>query len=136
MLTWFAPQGVIIELGRGHARRNQSMRGLIVEESGDQVQCLIDTPKAIEYHGCDGFPDGEVPQLRVLLRRFVHDVANVRIPVEGWFLPNFGDSGQLQQNRHEPVERSKLENPGESMEKRSIFSLPAQPSPGVHQNWP
>jgi hypothetical protein len=59
------------------------MRGLIVEESGDQVQCLIDTPKAIEYHGCDGFPDGEVPQLRVLLRRFVHDVANVRIPVEG-----------------------------------------------------
>jgi hypothetical protein len=57
-------------------------------------------------------------------------------PVEAWFLPNFGDSGQLQQNRHEPVERSKLENPGESMEKRSIFSLPAQPSPGVHQNWP
>jgi hypothetical protein len=81
MLTWFAPQGVIIELGRGHARRNQSMRGLIVEESGDQVQCLIDTPKAIEYHGCDGFPDGEVPQLRVLLRRFVHDVANAQFVI-------------------------------------------------------
>ena len=49
------------------------------------------------------------------------------------FLSNFGDSGQLEQNRHEPVESGELENPRKSMERRSTFSLPAMPSPGLHQ---
>ena len=37
-------EGVIIELFGRNARRNQSIGGFIVEESGDQVEGLIDKP--------------------------------------------------------------------------------------------
>jgi hypothetical protein len=69
-------QGVIVELCRGHAGRNQAACGLILEKSGDAVEHLIDTPQAIEHHRVDGFPEGEVPLFRVWLGGMVEDVAN------------------------------------------------------------
>ena len=48
-------------------------------------------------------------------------------------LRTFSDSGDLKQNYHEQVAGGKLENPCESMDKRTIFSLSAGPSPGLHQ---
>jgi hypothetical protein len=69
-------QGVIVELLRGHAGRNQAAGGLMLEKSGDEVERLMDTPQAIEHHRVDGFSEGEVPLFRVLLGGLVEDVAN------------------------------------------------------------
>jgi hypothetical protein len=50
----------------------------MMEESGDKVERLIDTPQAIEHHRFDGFPHGAVSHLRVLARGLVNDVANAK----------------------------------------------------------
>jgi len=50
----------------------------MVEESGDQVEGLIDTPQAIEHHGFDGFTHGEVAHFRVLLGRLIDDLAHAQ----------------------------------------------------------
>ena len=68
-------EGIIIELCRDNAGRNESRGGLILEEPGDEGERLVDKPQTIEHHRFDGFPDGEVSHCRVLLRRFVSDVA-------------------------------------------------------------
>jgi hypothetical protein len=68
--------GVIVESLRGHAGRNQAGGRLIPKKLGDEVERLIDTPQAIEHQRFDGFPDGEVPQFRVL----VGDVVEENIP--------------------------------------------------------
>jgi hypothetical protein len=44
-----------------------------VEESGDQIQGLIDQPQPIEYHGFDRLTYGEVSHCRVLLGRLIED---------------------------------------------------------------
>src|SRR5262245_22047832 len=48
------------------------------EESGDDVERLIDEPQAIEHHRFDGFPHGEVSHFRVLTGRLVDDVTNAK----------------------------------------------------------
>ena len=60
-----ATERIIVELFGGHAGRNESRGGLMMEESGDEVERLIDTPQAIEHHRFDGFPHGEVAHFRV-----------------------------------------------------------------------
>ncbi len=70
------PQGVIRELFRGNAGRKKAIRGLIVEESGDQIQGVIDKPKPIESHGFDRLTYGEVPHFRVVFGRLIEDVTN------------------------------------------------------------
>jgi hypothetical protein len=40
-------EGVIVELCGSHPRRNESLGGLMLEEPGDEVEGLIDTPQAI-----------------------------------------------------------------------------------------
>jgi len=70
------PQGVIVELLRGHAGRNQAAGGLILEKPGDAVERLIDTPQAMEHHRVDGFPEGQVPLFRVLVGGMVENVAH------------------------------------------------------------
>jgi hypothetical protein len=68
-------EGIIMELCRGDAGRHESRGGLMLQAPGDAVERLVDQPQAIEHHRFDGFPDGEVSHFRVLLRRFVYDVA-------------------------------------------------------------
>jgi len=47
----------------------------MVEESGDQVEDLIDTPQTIEHHGFDGFTHREVAHFRVVWGRLIDDLA-------------------------------------------------------------
>ena len=51
----------------------------MMEDSGDKVEGLIETPQAMEPHRLDGFPDGERSHFRVLVRRVVNDVANAQV---------------------------------------------------------
>jgi len=67
------PQGVVIELGRGHPRRNESRRGLIMEEAGDQIKRMIDKPQAIEHHRFDSLLDSEVSHFWGLLGRLIEN---------------------------------------------------------------
>jgi hypothetical protein len=67
---------IIMELGGGHAGRNESRGGLMMDASGHQGAGWMDTPQAIEPHRVDGFPDGAVAHVRVLVRRLVKDVAH------------------------------------------------------------
>ncbi len=69
-------EGIIIELGGSHAGRNEAGGGLVLEEPGDEVERMVDKSQAIEHHRFDGFTYGEVAHFRVLLRRFVNNVAN------------------------------------------------------------
>src|SRR5688500_15065626 len=71
-----AAQGIIVELLGGHARRNESVGGLILEEHGNQIEGLIDKAQAVEDHGFDGFSHGQVTSLRVLLGGLIQAVAN------------------------------------------------------------
>ena len=68
----------IIELGGDHAGRHEAGSGLMLEDPGDEVERLIDQSPAIEHHGFDSFPDGEVAHFRVLLGRLVNDIANAK----------------------------------------------------------
>ena len=47
----------------------------MLEQPGDEVERLIDTPYAIAHPRVDGFTHGEVPQFRVLVGGVVEDVA-------------------------------------------------------------
>jgi hypothetical protein len=67
--------GSIIELLRGHAGRHELVGGLIMKESGDQVERLIDKSQAIAHHGFDGFTHGEVAHFRVLWGRLIDALA-------------------------------------------------------------
>jgi hypothetical protein len=69
---------IIIELGGDHAGRHEAGGRLMLEEPGDEVERLIDTSQAIEHYGFDRFPDGEVAHVRVLLGRFVNDIAHAK----------------------------------------------------------
>ena len=69
-------KGVIVELFGGNAGRNEAGGGLVLEEPGDEVERMVDKSQAIEHHRFDGFTYGEVAHFRVLLRRFVNNVAN------------------------------------------------------------
>ena len=64
-----------MELFRGNAGRNESIRRLIVEESGNQRERLIDKPQAIEHHGFDRLTYREVAHFRVVVSGLVDDVA-------------------------------------------------------------
>jgi hypothetical protein len=66
----------VIELGRDNPGRNEARGGLIVEESGDEVEGLIDKPQAIEHHRFDCFTDRETSHFRVLLGRSIKDIPN------------------------------------------------------------
>jgi hypothetical protein len=68
-------EGIIMELLRGHAGRQEWGGRLLVQDSGDQVERVIDTSQAIEHHGFDGFPHGEVAHCRVLWGRWIDDLA-------------------------------------------------------------
>jgi hypothetical protein len=68
--------GIIVELCRGHAGRNELGGGLMVEESRDQVEGLSDTPQAIEHHGFDGFSHGKVAHVRVLWGRLIDELTH------------------------------------------------------------
>jgi hypothetical protein len=68
--------GLVVELCRGHAGRNELVGGLILEESGAQVEGLIDPPQAIEHHGFDGFTHGEGAHCRGLLGRVIAELAH------------------------------------------------------------
>jgi hypothetical protein len=70
---------IIMELGGGTAGRNEALGGLMMEDSGDKVEGLIEPPQAMEPHRLDGFPDGERSHFRVLVRRVVNDVANAQV---------------------------------------------------------
>ena len=48
----------------------------MLEERGDEGERLIDKSQAIEHHGFDGFPLGEVPHCRILVGRSVEDPSN------------------------------------------------------------
>jgi hypothetical protein len=72
-------EGVIMELLGGNAGRNASAGGLILAKPGDQGECLIDNPQAIEPHGCDGFASREVPSCWVLLGGLGEEVANAEV---------------------------------------------------------
>jgi hypothetical protein len=48
----------------------------MLEEPGDEVEGLIDTPQAIQHHRFDGLTHREVPQFRVVVGRLIEDVAN------------------------------------------------------------
>jgi hypothetical protein len=48
----------------------------MLEERGDEGERLIDKSQAIEHHGFDGFPHGEVSHYRVLVSRSVEDLTN------------------------------------------------------------
>ena len=69
-------KGIIVQLRGGHPGRDESVGGLMLEEPGDQVERLIDTPQAIEHHRFDRFTRREVPLFRVLLSGVVDHVAN------------------------------------------------------------
>ena len=69
-------EGIIVQLFGGHAGRDESVGGFILEKPGDEVEGLSDQPSAIEHHGFDGFPHGEVPQFRVLVGGLVDHVAH------------------------------------------------------------
>jgi len=73
-----APQGIIVELLGGHARRNEAVGRLILEEHGDQIEGLMDKAQAVEDHGFDGFSYRQVSRLRVLLGGLIQDVANAQ----------------------------------------------------------
>jgi hypothetical protein len=68
-------EGVIVELCGSNTGRNEAVGGFILEKPRDEVERLINKPQAIEHHRFDGFPHGEVPHFRVLLRGSVDDVA-------------------------------------------------------------
>jgi hypothetical protein len=65
----------IMERCGGHAGRNASSGGLMMDASGDPGAGLMDTPQALAPHRVDGFPDGAVAHVRVWGRRLVKDVA-------------------------------------------------------------
>ncbi len=69
-------QGIIIALCRAHAGRHQPSGGLMVEQTGDQIQGVVDKPQPLEDHRFDGLPDGEVPHCWVLLRCLIQNVTN------------------------------------------------------------
>jgi hypothetical protein len=69
---------IIIELGRDHAGRHEAGGGLMLAAPGDEGERLIDTSQASEHQGFDRFPDGEVAHFRVLLGRFVNDIAHAK----------------------------------------------------------
>jgi hypothetical protein len=69
-------QGVISELLGGNAGRNESEGGLILEKPGDEGECLMAKPQAIEPHRFDGFASREVPSFWVLLGGWVEEVAH------------------------------------------------------------
>jgi hypothetical protein len=54
------------------------VRGLILEEHRDQVQGLIHKPQAIKHHRFDGFADGKVSHLRVLMGGVIDDLTNAK----------------------------------------------------------
>jgi hypothetical protein len=68
--------GLIGELCRGHAGRNELVGGRMVEASGAPVAGLSAKPQAIEPHGFDGFTHGKVAHFRVLLGRLIADLAH------------------------------------------------------------
>jgi hypothetical protein len=53
---------------------------------------LVDKSQPIEHHRFDGFPDGEVPQFRVLAGRLIEDIANAE------FLKHASDKAEMVQN--------------------------------------
>jgi hypothetical protein len=71
-----AAQGIIIELLWCDTRRNQSVCGLMLEEPGHEIQGLINKSEPIEHHRFDGFADGEVPHLWVVVGRLIENGAN------------------------------------------------------------
>jgi hypothetical protein len=71
-------ESLIIELGGDHAGRHEAGGGLMLEEPGDEGERVLDKSQAIEPHGFDRFPDGEVAHFRVLLGRFVNDIAHAK----------------------------------------------------------
>ena len=59
-----------------NAGRHELVGGLMVKESGDQVERLMDTPQAIEHHGFDGYTHGEIAHVRVLLGCLIDALAH------------------------------------------------------------
>jgi hypothetical protein len=47
-----------------------------VEKARHEVERVVDKPQAIEHHGFDSFPHGEIPQFRILVGGVIEDVAN------------------------------------------------------------
>ena len=74
-----ATERIIVELFGGNTGRNESGGGLILKEPGDEVERVIEKSQAIEHHGFDGFPHGEVSHFRVLVGRSIEDVANAKL---------------------------------------------------------
>lgn len=63
-------------LGVNPIGRQESSARVILEHPRHQVEWLVHTAEAGEDHRVDGMAGGDEAQLRVLLRRLVHDVAD------------------------------------------------------------
>ena len=85
------PEGIVIELFRTNAGRNQSRGGLVVKEPGHQVEGLIDKAQSIEHHGLACFTCGQVSHFRVLLGGLIDDVANAE------FIEHASDKAEMVQ---------------------------------------
>ena len=64
----------------------------MLEESGDQIERLIDEPQAIEHHRFDGFPYSKVLHFGVVVGGVVKDVANAE------FVEHASDKAEVVQN--------------------------------------
>ena len=63
-----------------------------MEEPGNQVKGLTHKPQAIKPHRFDGFTDGEVSHLWVVLGRLIDDVPNAQ------FVKHAGDKASVVQD--------------------------------------
>jgi hypothetical protein len=73
------PEGVIVARCGSHPGRHEAGGGVILGQPGDEGERVIPHPQAIEHHRVDGVTHGEVPPVRVWLRRSVEDVAHAEV---------------------------------------------------------